>query len=73
MFLTLIDRHWRYQLWLQISDRFPVFLASENKLSFVYREDVVSAIEAVIQSPETKVLGQAFNIAQVSDHSFPSC
>lgn len=59
-------RHWRYQLWVKASNHFPVYLPQPNKkLSFVYREDVVSAIFAILASPEDKVNGEAFNLAMM--------
>ena len=58
------DRHWKYQIWMKVSDVFPVELTPagenvgvckfnnfhvyvQNKLSFVYREDVISAVLAI--------------------------
>ena len=60
------DRHWKYQLWLKICDKYPIYLSNEDKkLSFVFRDDVIQVILSIIQSP-TKVIGQIFNIAQVN-------
>eukprot|EP01117_Protostelium_nocturnum_P013104 TRINITY_DN4868_c0_g1_i1.p2 TRINITY_DN4868_c0_g1~~TRINITY_DN4868_c0_g1_i1.p2 ORF type:complete len:385 (-),score=127.53 TRINITY_DN4868_c0_g1_i1:8-1162(-) len=59
------DRHWRYQLWLTVSEQFPLQLSEESKtkrLGFVFSEDVVSAIITVFQNGE-KTFGQSYNVA----------
>jgi hypothetical protein len=64
----LTDRFWRYQMWLKVSDVFPVKIRRSmvnKKLSFIYSEDAVSAVLAVIHSGSS-TFGKVFNIAQVN-------
>eukprot|EP01124_Arcella_intermedia_P019727 TRINITY_DN2704_c0_g1_i1.p1 TRINITY_DN2704_c0_g1~~TRINITY_DN2704_c0_g1_i1.p1 ORF type:complete len:415 (-),score=75.39 TRINITY_DN2704_c0_g1_i1:38-1282(-) len=59
-------RHWRYQVWLKCGEESKVELSKsgrEKPLSFVYSEDVSSAILAVIEAGPS-VFGHSLNIAQ---------
>jgi len=64
------DRHWKYQLWTKASSLFPVRLyriSTIKKLSFVYSNDVVSAILAVIYQQRKQQRGT--NHCQCDCHS----
>lgn len=62
-------------IWLQLSTKdYPVYLNEaclNNKLSFVYRNDVTSAIQAIIKYPNRdSIIGHAFNVALVKFSDF---
>lgn len=59
------DRHWRYQLWTIVSNvNLPIYLSNDfKKLSFVFREDVISAILACFNSDHNTLIGHSINIA----------
>eukprot|EP01114_Cavostelium_apophysatum_P017919 TRINITY_DN5422_c0_g1_i1.p1 TRINITY_DN5422_c0_g1~~TRINITY_DN5422_c0_g1_i1.p1 ORF type:complete len:362 (+),score=52.19 TRINITY_DN5422_c0_g1_i1:200-1285(+) len=61
------DRHWMYQLWLKVSEQYPVDITesgASKPLSFVFSEDAAAAALAVIETGQP-TYGKAFNIAQV--------
>jgi len=56
-------RYWEYHLWILISDIYPVHLPKKKKkLSFVFSEDVATAITAVLNAKD-KAYNKAYNIA----------
>jgi nucleoside-diphosphate-sugar epimerase len=60
-------RFWRYYLWVLVSRKVPIDLSklgASRKLSFVFRDDVIAAIYAILEAG-AKTYGEAFNIAHV--------